>query len=1064
MLERLDVAAVFQFEPQKVFARRAENVQTSCLVAPNEQYFTELRRRDDMMYESEQQKPQKPEQEFDLIRQSYPILATTSCSANFCQAGRMIHTSEPRVGRDRPYSEVLREGLDFLDQLRREGVIASDKQLCNRKDAVRKELIRNTVKTNGCPHSRALPDTDKCSGWVQTPEELLCGIQLAWKHSRKCIMRSEYTSLRLRDLRHVTTSSEMGKVLIQGMTEAFNAGNIQPTVFMFPHRRIGMTGPQIWNQNILAFAGYVETDGTVLGDPANVKLTTDIIELGWVPPQFRTRWDLLPLVTMAEGDEPFITEIPPSLFPLVKIEHPKHSLAFEKLGLKWVPAPALSRQGFDIGGVQYTAAPFIGWFMDAEIGVRNLADTQRYNCLPDVVVKLGWASSKDDFEKLLEYERLALLSKAQAELNYAVYWSFSQANVAISDTLSASAQYCRFDDDHRREHGFRLPADPYWLSPPQGSIVPVWHRGGAPNYQPKPMICRIAQDPIKIWKSRSTTRKSLAGAIAVPSRPECEVISTQLPRDGERVRKIWICFCTSGIIAIKLANRIHSYISKQCHYEFPSWQVNGVFPLDAVRVGSLTENDVLLIVCSTVGNGEIPRNGHKFVSSLKDKRGLPQFRYSIFGSGSCVYPRTFNWGARTLNESIQEAGGQPLAGNLTPGDTSRVSKLWDLLEVWWNVLDKDLRGECRLQLSELQSIRNVPKPRKRIANWMRNSIRATLEDCDRSGGNIYKVAINVGTVVLRGAGYVHIFTPNPQEDVRSALKVLRSDGQERLQLPGKPTCKEFMTEFVDFAQPFDRVLSRLPLATTKNVLELLTTKPLSGTLQLVEALVDSVPLTTLCAAMPLKSPTFFSIASTLPTTAAGDNVIELLVQRHIGGRFSDKFLETARQGARLRCRIEESKLQSDIVTDFDRPLIAFTTGSGLAPVRYLLQKRVAMCHDEGSSRFPCKMSPVTLICGFRNEDSEIVRESLKDALESRLIDLLSMTPSNPSKARAQDKVFQDPLKEVLLSKILREEANIFVCANAAAAKDFGENLSALLGRHPKEALGDRYFEDTFHTS
>lgn len=34
---------------------------------------------------------------------------------------------------------------------------------------------------------------------------------------------------RLRDLRHVTTSAEMARVLIQGLTEAFNSGNIQPT-------------------------------------------------------------------------------------------------------------------------------------------------------------------------------------------------------------------------------------------------------------------------------------------------------------------------------------------------------------------------------------------------------------------------------------------------------------------------------------------------------------------------------------------------------------------------------------------------------------------------------------------------------------------------------------------------------------------------------------------------------------------------------------------------------------------------------------------------------------------
>lgn len=108
-------------------------------------------------------------------------------------------------------------------------------------------------------------------------------------------------------------------------------------------------------------AQYQSSNGTILGDPQNVTLTEATIELGWHPPAIRTQWDLLPIVTMAQGEKPVITEISEADFPPVHIRHPRHSHAFEKLGLRWVPAPALSRLGFDIGGVQYTAAPFVGW-------------------------------------------------------------------------------------------------------------------------------------------------------------------------------------------------------------------------------------------------------------------------------------------------------------------------------------------------------------------------------------------------------------------------------------------------------------------------------------------------------------------------------------------------------------------------------------------------------------------------------------------------------------------------------------------------------------------------------
>lgn len=117
-----------------------------------------------------------------------------------------------------------------------------------------------------------------------------------------------------------------------------------------------------------------------------------------------------------------------------------------------------------------------------------MADTFRYNVLPDVVHALDMTRGKlvngiEGFEDLPEYEKLSMLSRAQSELNYAVHWSFLQAKVSMTDTLTASMKWCRYDDEFKQKHGYRLPADPYWLAPPQGSIIPVWHRGGAPNYR-----------------------------------------------------------------------------------------------------------------------------------------------------------------------------------------------------------------------------------------------------------------------------------------------------------------------------------------------------------------------------------------------------------------------------------------------------------------------------------------------------------------------------------------------------------------------------------------------------
>lgn len=175
-------------------------------------------------------------------------------------------------------------------------------------------------------------------------------------------MRSHCEELKLCDLRGVKSSVEMVTELVKGATVAFNGGNIQATVFVFPPRNISSRGPMIWNSQILQFAGYELDEGRVLGDPGNVEITNAIIDLGWQPPEPRSRWDVLPLVAMADGDIPAMIELPADLRKPVNIRHPKYPTEFENLDLKWVAFPALTRLGFDIGGVQYTAAPFMGWY------------------------------------------------------------------------------------------------------------------------------------------------------------------------------------------------------------------------------------------------------------------------------------------------------------------------------------------------------------------------------------------------------------------------------------------------------------------------------------------------------------------------------------------------------------------------------------------------------------------------------------------------------------------------------------------------------------------------------
>ena len=51
------------------------------------------------------------------------------------------------------------------------------------------------------------------------------------------------------------------------------------------------------------------------------------------------------------------------------------------MGLQWYALPAVSNMMFDVGGLEFPACPFSGWYMVTEIAARDLCDPYRYNIL-----------------------------------------------------------------------------------------------------------------------------------------------------------------------------------------------------------------------------------------------------------------------------------------------------------------------------------------------------------------------------------------------------------------------------------------------------------------------------------------------------------------------------------------------------------------------------------------------------------------------------------------------------------------------------------------------------------
>lgn len=301
--------------------------------------------------------------------------------------------------------------------------------------------------------------------YEQTYSELAYGAKLAWRNSARCVGRLHWSSLHMRDMRHLTTAEDVFTALIEHIQIATNRGKIRPLMTVFAPQLPAHPGIRIWNSQLLRYAGYLQADGSTIGDPLQVELTTVLLKMGWKGGA-GTAFDLLPLVIQMPYEPPRLFEIPSDVVLEVPISHPDHP-GFATLGLKWYAVPIISDMRLEIGGISYTAAPFNGWYMGTEIGARNFSDPNRYNLLPAVAEILGLP---------MHPERTLWRDQALVELNIAVLHSFALHGVSMVDHHTACRQFI-VHEERECKAGRGVAADWGWIVPPMSSsLTPVFHK------------------------------------------------------------------------------------------------------------------------------------------------------------------------------------------------------------------------------------------------------------------------------------------------------------------------------------------------------------------------------------------------------------------------------------------------------------------------------------------------------------------------------------------------------------------------------------------------------------
>ena len=306
--------------------------------------------------------------------------------------------------------------------------------------------------------------------WQPSFEELEHGARMAWRNNARCIGRLFWPSLKVRDLRHISEPAEVHQALLEHLEIATNGGKIQPLLTVFSPATSEGPVVRIWNHQLLGYAGYERLDGTILGDPKNLAFTREALALGWQGAGTPT--DLLPLIIQKRGCAPVLFPPPRAKALEIALNHPTLPW-FAALGLKWYAVPILSDMRLRLGGIDFPAAPFNGWYMGTEIGSRDLGDEGRYNMLPVIAEKMGIDRAADPLWK----------DRALVELNAAVIFSYEQAGVRIVDHHRASSEFMEFAAREMKD-GRAVSADWSWIVPPlSGSATPVFHKHWEDRFQ-----------------------------------------------------------------------------------------------------------------------------------------------------------------------------------------------------------------------------------------------------------------------------------------------------------------------------------------------------------------------------------------------------------------------------------------------------------------------------------------------------------------------------------------------------------------------------------------------------
>ncbi|XP_067222547.1 nitric oxide synthase 2b, inducible [Chanodichthys erythropterus] len=991
------------------------------------------------------------------------------CMSNVCEGSIMTPKAMTRCPSSTlpSSSDILMQAIDFINQYYESIKNSKIEEHLSRLEEVTKEI-------------------DATGSYQLTTKELEFGAKQAWRNAPRCIGRIQWANLQLFDARNCRTAEDMFQMLCDHIQFATNGGNLRSAITVFPQRTDVQYDFRVWNSQLIRYAGYKMTDGTIIGDPGSVDFTEMCIQLGWTPKY--GLFDVLPLVLQANGEDPQVFEIPQHLILEVHMEHPQYEW-FKDLKLRWFALPAVANMLLEIGGLEFPACPFNGWYMGTEIGVRDFSDTKRYNVLERVGRLMG-----------LETQKLSSLWKDQAlvAINVAVMHSFQKNKVTITDHHTASESFIQHMEMEVRLRG-GCPADWVWLVPPMsGSLTPVFHQEML-NYILSPFFY-YQPDPWLTYKWKNKKRKEKGRTISFKGLIRVVLFSQTLIKSvlAKRVR-CTILYATETGRSQMFAKKLNAMMN--CAFS------SKVVCMEDYNFSELEKESLLIVVTSTFGSGDCPGNGESFKKELLSLKSLRnKVRFCVFGLGSRMYPN-FCAFAHAVDDKFAALGAVRVSST---GEGDELNGQEEAFSAWASTAFKDACKEFNIQgqlpgndgladswdpqkhrvqnnsctldritaLSALHSKAVVPMKMKRRQNLQspKSSRSTILLEMEMDG--------NTEPLNFAPGDHVGIFPGNSPELVAGILKHLPnappinqslhleflSDSypdvdrwQRDERIPPCPLAQA-LTYYLDVTSPPSqsllRKLSKMArqedhrqrLLALANDFQVYTTwkefhKPTF--LELLEEF-SSVELSAafLLSQLPLLKPRLYSISSSpdlhpqeihLTVAVVSYHTQEGKGPLHFG--LCSTWLNTIKEGDMVPCFIHRSD-GFHLPSDPSAPCILVGVGSGIAPYRGFWQQRF---HDKKKTGL--KGNPMTLVFGCRSSDTDHLYK--EETLDMRDNGTLSSITTAYSRQTGQPKVYvQDILREQLNDEVFEvlhhNSGHLYICGGMNMAHDVAASIQEIL--------------------